>query len=465
MLLYSIVLPVQTLFSLDPDSKERFLPLISRVMELPPNIERSIRYLWAGEPMSAKAELAQLAVPTAPANLTPFSPSVIPPVDPSVSRNDIEETLAGVARYLLCIADTSRRDRIWPLDSSIYSTNSVSLGYGACGSLLALHTLRAAIPPECLHWLDQYMNREQPLPRGLLTGSSGVAWTLAHVGFGNQAVSLMTQLNTKGAAHDATLCFGLAGEVIANLYIARLERNPVLRDAAISGGDKLLQIAHVDEPGVCWENPDEYAPTVGLVYGGSGIAMALMALFRETHDARFLETAQSALEYELDGAVADGDKLRWNKGPYANVQDPYVLTGASGISTALIAMWQLTRSELHLDLAERAANGSYSRFTVMPGQLEGLSGIGETMLDLYQATGKEEYLHRSWRIAESILCYRIPRQGGYAFPGRLLAKISADFAYGISGIVCFLSRLITGGPRAIFTTELPILERESHASK
>lgn len=68
------------------------------------------------------------------------------------------------------------------------------------------------------------------------------------------------------------------------------------------------------------------------------------------------------------------------------------------------------------------------------------------MLDVYRSTGDEEYWNKACDIAETILWFRVEDDGGIAFPGRWLNRITHDYATGSAGIGMFLSRLVE--PRA-----------------
>lgn len=81
-------------------------------------------------------------------------------------------------------------------------------------------------------------------------------------------------------------------------------------------------------------------------------------------------------------------------------------------------------------------------FSAVPGQFDGMSGVGDFLIDLYIATGQEQYFQQALVLAESTLCFEVDTQGGKAFPGRALMRLSADYATGSAGIGAFLQRII-----------------------
>jgi hypothetical protein len=51
------------------------------------------------------------------------------------------------------------------------------------------------------------------------------------------------------------------------------------------------------------------------------------------------------------------------------------------------------------------ANSTFSKFTVLPSQFGGLSGIGEYMIDMYLFLNGKNYLNKAYEIAKSVLLY------------------------------------------------------------
>ncbi|WP_424851791.1 hypothetical protein [Streptomyces sp. SAI-170] len=99
------------------------------------------------------------------------------------------------------------------------------------------------------------------------------------------------------------------------------------------------------------------------------------------------------------------------------------------------------------ELARCIADDTYVKYAFVPGLFEGLSGIGEFMLDMYVFTGEERYRRNAFDIAETLLWFRIEGEDGTAFPGRWLTRISHDYATGSAGVGLFLSRLVRPHPR------------------
>ena len=456
MLLYSFVLPVQSLFAIEPTSRELFIDQIAMVVGLPASVKNTIVLLWDGCPEAALQGIAFYLNSRnhAPQSVSPAS-SLVGGSEPLTSRGailaSIEDTLEGVASYLNTTLDVSRKDRLWPSDYRVYQTNPFGLAYGACGPLIALKDLRSEVSVTALQWLDKGINAWDQLPSGLHSGLSGIAWTYAELGLTERAVELIKRANNANRPDEVVnLADGLAGRGHANLFLYKTTSQSSLLGCALSIAEAIVRRAEITDNGVCWRDAATKEVRHGLGYGGSGIALFLLAAYQYSRTPELLTYARGAMDSEIVAAMGGGGALTWSRQGQSKTKDPYMITGGSGISSALLALWRVTGEERYLEQAKSAADGAYSRFAVMPGLFEGVSGIGETALDLYEATGQDEYLSRAFSIVESVLCYRIRRSQGITFPGRALLRISQDFAYGTAGIACFLTRMLTLRPRHIY---------------
>lgn len=88
-------------------------------------------------------------------------------------------------------------------------------------------------------------------------------------------------------------------------------------------------------------------------------------------------------------------------------------------------------------------------FASFPGQFDGMSGVGDFLLDLYDVTGERQYYREALVLAESILCFQVETEGGKAFPGRGLMRLSTDYAHGSAGVAAFLRRVVAPASRSL----------------
>jgi len=110
---------------------------------------------------------------------------------------------------------------------------------------------------------------------------------------------------------------------------------------------------------------------------------------------------------------------------------------------------QVLEEQHYMDLAHLAAKGCGVFFSVAPHLFEGLASMGDTLLDMYLATGQQHYLNGARQKAQQMLLYAIQTPSGIAFPGRFLLRISNDYGMGGAGIGLYLHRLVGLRPRML----------------
>lgn len=443
MLLYSLVLPVQPLFALEDAARETFLTVIERSISLPADVGALIQELWHGNAQAAR-DIASYHVAHAQ-GADPVLRQQEPDWSQNVLEQDIHTALVDVSTYLERHCTPNRSDRLWPQDCMAYQTNPLSLAYGACGPLLALQELNGSVPASALQWVLDRLPARQALEPGFYVGWSGVGWTLARLGAVDAAVQALD--HARSLIHtgiSADFFHGLAGIGHAHLALYHATGEAKYLEHVMHFADAILQAATPTASGLCWPTASHKEGWHGLAYGNSGVVSFLVEAHRVSGEKRLLDAAREAAAHEFGAAMALPGELAWARPESLTTKDPYFLSGGCGIALAFLDLWKATSTPYYLDTAKQAMSNSYSRFTVLPSLFEGLAGIGTSLLEFAEATGDVSYRQQAWTLARSILCYQIHRPEGVAFPGRGLLRISADYGYGIAGIACFLSRLLTG---------------------
>jgi lantibiotic modifying enzyme len=120
------------------------------------------------------------------------------------------------------------------------------------------------------------------------------------------------------------------------------------------------------------------------------------------------------------------------------------------VGSALIRFYEVLKEDRYRDLAARAARYGSTKYAALPGQFYGLSGIGELLLDIYSVTGDRAYLDEAYQVVRKVLLYQISTNGGVAFPGEELLRISNDLGTGSAGVGLFLSRFLKHGKRFFY---------------
>jgi serine/threonine protein kinase len=446
MLLYSLVIPIQNLFEIDTNSRDLFIDRIAEVVGLPSAVKKSIELLSNARPDTALEVLSDRANDCyllATEHRRHPATSTADPVE-----KEIPGVLEEIKNYLLNTFDLGRTDRLWPSDYSIFFTNALSVGFGACGTVLCLRDLQGIVPTEIKSWLTMHPISPASMPPGLFVGLSGLSLTYLELGNDGAAADTMRLAYSSPLLfEDPTFFWGVAGWGLASLHLYAHTGDPEFLSKAIEGGEFLLSTAYEDAEGCSWRSKLLDRAHLGIAYGSSGIALFLLHLAGSTSNERYLTCAKRAIAFDVAGGRSHEGRLTWGRFPEDPFEEPYWLHGAAGIGSVLIRFFEKLNDPNYLILAEQAATGAFTRFSVLPSQFEGLSGIGEFMIDMHLASGDPKYHKRACEIAESVLCYRIRRKEGCAFPGKYLIRISNDYGYGSAGVGCFLHRLIAPGVR------------------
>jgi serine/threonine protein kinase len=447
MLLYSLVIPVQALFGIEESAKELFIGEIEQIVSLPKHVRNIIALLWSGYPEQALACVEEYLLVSEPQSaVVHVRARPAPDQEPrELTSLRVDRALRGMGDYLQAIYDTRRQDRLWPHDCMAFQTNPLGLAFGACGPLLALHEIDGIYPEAALQWiLDRFQNSHSVEP-GFYNGWAGIGWTMCQLGLTDAAEAACKFANQLGTqTTEANFFHGLAGQGRAHLEIFARTGKKLHLEYAIETARKIVTTGVRSSSGMYWPTSSHPHGRCGFGYGTTGIAVYLLAVYRTTGDATWLDAAKAGFDHEMSTAMEARTHLTWPREGAGNNRDPYFLTGGMGIASALLELWKVTADEHVLHAAKSALEGAYSRFSVMPGLFEGLAGHGTVLLDFHEVTGDELYRSRAWEIAQSILCFQLGRPQGIAFPGRGLVRISTDYGYGMAGIACFFSRLARG---------------------
>lgn len=376
---------------------------------------------------------------------------------------EITHAAEHTAAYITATADFERRDRLWPAHFLVFGTNPMSVAYGACGVSLFLQDALGEVPADVIDWLLDQPVDIATYPPGLYLGLAGVAWSFAEIGLLERAEEVMT------LTYDSPLLFvepnmflGAAGWGMASLYFYDRTRRQAYLDRAVQAGEYILQSAQPEGETRWWNYNLDDNVHFGFGYGASGIALFLLHLGLATGDHRFLDCATRGLEYDLSKKLENVNGISWNRYKGDSLALPYWLYGSAGVGATVARFYHHLGSERYRALAEEIAESTYIKWSVLPGLLEGISGIGEFMLDMFRFTGNVTYRDRALDIGETILWYRVERPEGTAFPGRWPTRISNDYGTGGAGIGLYLRRLLD--PRGRLFLDLN-LGRKTSADK
>jgi lantibiotic biosynthesis protein len=198
---------------------------------------------------------------------------------------------------------------------------------------------------------------------------------------------------------------GAAGAILGLIAIDAQVGGDRYLDEACRLGEHLLRHARRGEDGWSWTTMPPLAPEqkdlTGYSHGAAGIALALLELFVQTNDARFLEGALGGFAYER--RCYSAEQQNWpdfRSFASPNPQQPgYSLAwchGAPGIGLSRLRAFAVTKEDTYRREAEAALNGTYRALSTPSAAdgyslCHGLGGNAELFLLAAEALGEERY--------------------------------------------------------------------------
>ncbi|MEV4878629.1 class III lanthionine synthetase LanKC [Streptomyces cyaneofuscatus] len=410
----ALYLPLTTLFGIDRTKAAGLAREIARVF---PVAEESLR-----------PAVEEVQRGTEPAAALPPAPG------------DWPESRAAMARAIAASCTPDREDRCFPGDIAQFATatGGQSFAYGAAGVLYALHETGAPRCEPAEEWLlRQAKDPASGSPLGFYDGLTGIAWTLHRTGRTAEALDLIRIVldqpleGLTPGLHSGYAGIGLALDDLART--ASAAEGPAL--AAAAGRCTALAVRALADGAP--------SPRTGLLHGATGVALLLVRRYETTGDTALLDLAAAALRRDLERCRAGDDgELLVVEGKRLM---PYLGAGSAGIA-AVIDAYLAHRPDPELEAAGRALlPAALSAFYVQPGLLRGSAGL---LLHL-AATPlcDEETRQRAIRLHTRLLAgHALAYEGGLAFAGEQLMRMSMDLATGTAGCLLALGSALDTAP-------------------
>lgn len=463
VILLSVLLTVQSFFVLVPSSKKRFLDHLVKYKGLPRKLADLILTLTGEKRMAfadqngkrdAEKEL-DCRIKRARTLIDEIDREVesihVPEYKPRrYSNTFLERVVKGIARYILASADYQRKDRLCPADYRVFSTNPLNISYGALGTTLFLRQIYNELPEKFIKWLRQWEPTNVESTPSLYVGSSGIAWAFYLLGMNDKAQSFLKHaLESSSLKESIDMFYGTAGVGLTSVYFYSQTRDKKFLEKAIECASIVKEISKEDETGRYWEHVDG-AIYYGFAHGSTGVAFFLLKLYEYTREPEHLVLAKAFLDYDLKHAADEGHQLVWSYSNKEATRSPYWRYGSSGIGSVLIRFYKILGDEEYKKLAYKTAKFVEKKISIFPGFFIGLTSFGEFFLDMYWVTKDFQFLKEAHAIARRILLFQIREQGGIAFPGEELVRISTDYGTGSAGIGLFLNRLKNPNERFLY---------------
>ncbi|HEY0555545.1 MAG TPA: class III lanthionine synthetase LanKC [Thermoanaerobaculia bacterium] len=442
-LMLAYLMPMHAALGLDQYMHHGFIRSIGDAYGFPESLVDLMNRLTSREPSErpAPAEvIATLANPSPVRELKIYQPEPVPAAE-------LRDAVSRMTSYTLAQASYGRNDRLFPCDPKVFATNPLGIAYGACGTAYALHTVNGEVPEPVMDWILRKEITPQTCSPGLYIGMAGIAWTLLELGHPERARKILADSAAHPIPQTYDVFYGLAGWGMAQLRFHQEFGEPQYLEAAISAGRQLLEQRIVDEAGCHWAT-DTDEILFGYAHGAAGVSLFLLYLYLATGDEEFLAVGRQALDYDLAQAVDLGEGLLWpsRTGPQRTLV-PYWRYGSAGVGTALLRYHRLGANERYDHYLQEIKQAAIRKYAIFPNRGFGLTGLGEFLIDMANhGIDAEECMTAAGTVAAGVMLFHLDRDGGMAFPGADLWKISCDYSTGSAGVSLFFDRLLTRRP-------------------
>lgn len=434
--LMSYIFPITGFFHLNPKAKEAIMSSLQKDSRLPEAITRLILELMDPDVMCrpSPARIVEVLEECS-------TPAVVPPKSEELAF-DFRATVQGIIAHLNDVATYTRKDRLFPTDQKIFVTNPLSLAWGAAGVGYALANVTGNCQEDVAAWMIGHKITPKAYAPGLYAGMSGIAWCLLEMGKCTEGEEVLHgTFDHKLLNHSSDIFYGIAGWGLACLRFFVATGKQLYLDQARFAGQQLLKTCQESPEGCYWPSSEEIP--LGFAHGSSGIAVFLLYLYLVTQEEELLATGQRGLQFDLQHAVTTKDGgLSWRKSTHGDSPiSSYWESGSAGVGMAVLRYWRLLDSDRYWSILEQIFVDADRKYTVLPGMFMGLAGLGDFLMDMYEATGDARFLRSAYKVAEGIMQFQVERRRGIAFPGDSISRLSCSYANGGAGIAVFLNRL------------------------
>ncbi|MFI2607407.1 class III lanthionine synthetase LanKC [Kitasatospora sp. NPDC018619] len=392
-------------------------------------------------------EAGQLARPSTGTAATVFDPAALPlPAPEAPAWAATRDSLAGA---ILASATPDRDDRLFPGDIEQFSTGALNLAHGAAGVLYALDATGAGRFPQHEQWLlDRALRRDARARLGFYDGLHGVAHVLDRLGHRAEALKVLELCLAEGWERLGNdLQSGLSGLALNLAHFADATGESALGEAALRAAELVAgRLGGAEDVPLTSGGRHPYA---GLMRGSAGPALMFVRMYERTGDRAHLDLAATALRQDLRRCLAREDgALHVNEGWRSM---PYLATGSAGLGIVLDRYLAHREDERFRAAAEGVRTSSQSEHYVLSGLFNGRAGILHHLASTSRAARPADDPDVAAQIG-ALSLHALAFQGGLAYPGEQLLRLSMDLATGSAGVLLALGAAL-GEPSA----QLPFL--------
>ena len=323
-------------------------------------------------------------------------------------------------------------------------------------------TLHKTIAIEAIHHALDRMEDIEYGKLGFHSGITGIAFSAINVGeklhqieLVNKGLSLLEGLNQLPLKeYTLDIIDGCAGAIPVLLKVIKKYPSSDLNELLQKMGNYLLQKSQQEKIGCSWNTMEHGTKgnLTGYAHGASGIAIALLELWKYTNNNQFLDAANNGFIYEESLFVKNQKNwpdLRTTPNESSDINDETVCScawchGAPGIGLARLRAYELTQNPTFMTYAQNAIDTTYNQLELAKlgnySLCHGVFGNAELLVYAYEVTGEKKYLTKARKAGDSLI--KNYEETARAIPnGTQTDYFSPDMMLGLAGIGYYYLRI------------------------
>jgi lantibiotic modifying enzyme len=423
-------MPLTTLFALDRDKAAQLAGVIAALFPVPEKfLDEAVREITGGAARPARL-VSGWASPAEAGGAAGGNAE-------SPRWDRLAADLVGTIR---ASATPERTDRLFPGDIDQFRVPGGGLGlaHGAAGVLYALSEAAGVRVPEYEEWLvTRAADPPQGTHLGLYDGLAGVAYTLARLGHLDAAVQAARScLSENWGRLGHGLYGGLSGFALAMISVGDHVGEPGLAEAGIRAAETVAAPYAAAERGAVDQGAAAAAGTggaVGLLRGASGKALLFIRLYERTGDPAYLDAAEAAIGDDLRRCVTDSKGALQVDDGWRTL--PYLGGGSVGIGMVIDQFAVHRQHEEFADAARAIRLAAGAGLYAQAGLFNGRAGMIAYLAGTRDERGQEAGRRVVGAHVDRLAWHAVRYEGGVAFPGDMLLRLSMDLGTGAAGVL------------------------------
>ncbi|HEM3502771.1 TPA: class III lanthionine synthetase LanKC [Streptococcus suis] len=326
------------------------------------------------------------------------------------------------------------REQLIPGDIRQYESSGgmINILTGGFGVVMALHRT-GGIDNATKKWVEKYSSDKylKELDSGLFTGRAGIACLLYELGYTDRAKELINSTAIT-SDNDISITSGLAGHGLALLSFYSLEQDIFYLELAKKIADEIETIFNNNVE--ITSKDIDFIPK-GLLDGWSGVSVFLCALYNCTKNEKWLSLAESAMMRELESCSLDSN------GSLQVLDEmrllPYLSSGGVGLSIALHILNKYSDKSIFKDKFLQTLGNVNNICSYNSGLFRGFASFLLFSSFINQECGIMDE-KRTLSMIDTLQVYMVESEDKIMMPGDYGYKLSGDLFTGAAGVLLAL---------------------------